>query len=141
MNKIIVHGNVGQDPEVRKTQNGKTVANFSLATNRYTGKNAAGEKLTKTDWHKVVCWGPQAEAIERLVSKGAKLLVTGIMTYSQYENKEGQSVKTAEILCTEFEITKYSDSNEPKSSKKLNDNPVDENEGDHFDSGDDDLPF
>lgn len=112
MNKSILHGNVGKDPEV-KTIGESKVAKFSLATNK-TFKNASGEKETKTEWHNIILWGKLAELAEKYVTKGSQLIVVGEITYRNYTNKLGATVYVAEIVGNEMHFTGSKESKEPK---------------------------
>jgi single-strand DNA-binding protein len=97
MNKIILFGNVGNDPEVRKLESGKSVAKFSLATNKsYT--NAQGEKITETQWHNIVLWNKLADLAGKYIKKGSSIIIEGEIVYRNYENKEGVSIYITEII-------------------------------------------
>lgn len=97
MNKAILYGNVGKDPEVRTLESGKKVAKFSLATNKsYT--NAVGEKITETSWHNIVLWGKLAELAEKYLTKGSSVIIEGEVQYRNYENKDGIKVYMTEIV-------------------------------------------
>lgn len=97
MNKAILIGNVGKQPEIRKTQSGISVANFSLATS----KKVKGED--KTEWHRIVAWDKLAEIIEKYVNKGDKLMIEGEIETRDYE-KDGQKVYTTEIRAWNMEM-------------------------------------
>ena len=97
MNKAILIGNVGKEPEIRKTQSGISVANFSLATS----KKIKGED--KTEWHRIVAWDKLAEIIEKYVHKGDKLMIEGEIETRDYE-KDGQKVYTTEIRAWNMEM-------------------------------------
>ena len=102
LNKVTLIGNLGNDPEIRTTNNGSKVANFSLATTRQWN-SASGEKQEKTEWHKCIAWNTGgkgtglADIIERYVKKGDKLYVEGRIEYRQYEDKEKQTRYVTEI--------------------------------------------
>ena len=97
MNRVQLYGNVGADPDVKILQSGKTVAKFSLATNKsYT--NSTGEKITETSWHNIVLWGKVAETASKYVKKGSSIILEGEISYRTYENKEGQTVYVTEIV-------------------------------------------
>lgn len=103
LNKALLIGNVGQEPELRTTANGVRVANFSLATTR-TWNGPSGDRQEKTEWHKCVVWNSQrgtggglVEVIEKYVRKGEKLYVEGRIEYRQYQDKEGQTRYVTEI--------------------------------------------
>lgn len=92
MNIAIVVGNLGVEPELRYTKSGTAVANFTLATtNKYNGEE-------KTDWHKIVVWGDQAENVAKYLSKGQKAGVQGRIQYVTYEDKEGVKQYRTEIV-------------------------------------------
>lgn len=100
-NKVQLIGNLGQDPEVITTENGKKLAKFSLATNE-TYKNNAGEKVSETQWHQVVAWGKTADIVESYLSKGKEVAVEGKLVHRTYENKEGEKRYVTEIRCNEL---------------------------------------
>ena len=100
MNKAILVGNLGADPEVRSTTNGSRVATLSIATSRQW-KNQAGEKQEKTEWHRVVFWNTKfsnlADIAERFCKKGDKVYVEGSIEYRSWQDREGQTRYTTEI--------------------------------------------
>ena len=100
MNKAILVGNLGADPEVRSTTNGSRVATLSIATSRQW-KNQAGEKQEKTEWHRVVFWNTKfsnlADIAERYWKKGDKVYVEGSIEYRSWQDREGQTRYTTEI--------------------------------------------
>ena len=97
MNRVILFGNVGKDAEVLKLQSGKSVAKFSLATNKsYT--NQSGEKITETQWHNIVLWSKLAELAEKYVKKGGSLIIEGEIVYRQYDDKDGNKKYITEII-------------------------------------------
>ena len=88
VNKVILVGNLGRDPEVRATPSGQSVCNFSLATTeRYTDR--AGQQRDQTEWHNVVVWGKQADLCGQYLKKGRQVYVEGRLTTRQYEAKDG----------------------------------------------------
>ena len=99
-NRVQLIGHVGQDPEVKSFEGGKKVANLNLATNDVYYKEE-GEKVTQTEWHRVVAWGKLASLIEQYVTKGKELGVTGKITYRNYEDKEGNKRSITEIVVEE----------------------------------------
>jgi single-strand DNA-binding protein len=101
LNKASLIGNVGQDPEIRTTNNGSRVATFSLATSR-SWNGPSGDKQEKTEWHRCVVWNAQrgtglVDVVEKYVKKGEKLYVEGRIEYRQYQDKEGQTRYVTEI--------------------------------------------
>ncbi len=95
VNKVILVGNVGQDPEVRHLDSGVAVASFTLATSETYTKE--GERITNTEWHNIVAWRGLAGVIENYVKKGSKLYIEGKITHRQYE-KDGQTKYFTEIV-------------------------------------------
>ena len=102
MNKIFLKGNLGKDPEIKTFDWGK-VAKFSLATSE-SYKNKQGEKITETDWHNIVFRGSVCDIIEKYVHKGDQIIVEGKIKYRNYENKEGITIYTTDIVCSAFEF-------------------------------------
>jgi single-strand DNA-binding protein len=96
LNKVILIGNLGRDPEVRYTQSGTAVANFTLATNEvWTDKG--GERQERTEWHRIVVWGKQAEIVREYLSKGRQVYVEGSLQTRQWDDREGNKRTTTEI--------------------------------------------
>lgn len=100
-NSVQLIGNLGGDPEVKKLENGSVVAKLSLATNDVY-KNKKGEKVTSTEWHKIIAWGKLAENMEKLLKKGNEVIVHGKLTHSSYEDKEGITRYLSEVVANEF---------------------------------------
>jgi single-strand DNA-binding protein len=96
VNKVILIGNLGRDPEVRYTQGGSAVANFTLATNEvWTDKS--GTRQERTEWHRIVVWGKQAEIVREHLSKGKQVYIEGSLQTRQWDDKEGNKRSTTEI--------------------------------------------
>lgn len=96
VNKVILVGRLGQNPEVRYTPSGAAVANFSVATNEaWTDKS--GQKQERTEWHKVVVWGKLAELCSQYLTKGRQAYVEGRLQTRQWQDKDGQTKYTTEI--------------------------------------------
>ncbi|MCM2277817.1 MAG: single-stranded DNA-binding protein [Oligoflexia bacterium] len=96
VNKVILVGRLGQNPEVRYTPSGAAVANFSVATNEsWTDKS--GQKQERTEWHKVVVWGKLAELCGQYLSKGRQAYVEGRLQTRQWQDKDGQTKYTTEV--------------------------------------------
>ena len=98
VNKVILVGNLGRDPELRYTQGGQAVANFTLATtDRFTSKDG-GERQERTEWHRIVAWGRTAELCAQYLSKGRSVYVEGRLQTREWEDKEGQKRRTTEVV-------------------------------------------
>ena len=103
MNKIIVIGNLGRDPEMRYTPNGQSVTSFSIATNRkYT--TAAGEQREETEWFNVSAWGRHAELCNQYLTKGQQVYVEGRLHSRTYETRDGQTRFVNEINLTDVQF-------------------------------------
>ncbi|PZO86158.1 MAG: single-stranded DNA-binding protein [Micavibrio aeruginosavorus] len=108
INKVILVGNVGNDPEIKTMQSGDRVANLSIATSETWKDKNSGERKEKTEWHRVVVFNQNlVNVVENYIKKGAKLYVEGQLETRSYENKDGQKVYTTEIVLKAFrgEIT------------------------------------
>ena len=96
INKAILMGNVGRDPEVRFTNSGSQVVNFSIATENSWTKN--GTKTTKTEWHNIVCWGHNAEYAEAYLMKGSLVYLEGRIETREWLDRDQRKVRTTEII-------------------------------------------
>ncbi|MEQ6121619.1 single-stranded DNA-binding protein [Reichenbachiella sp. MALMAid0571] len=103
VNKVILVGNLGKDPEVRHLENGRAVANFSLATSE-TYKNREGERVTQTEWHNVVLWTPLAEIAEKYLAKGGQVYIEGKLTSRSYDDKDGITRYRTEVVGREMTL-------------------------------------
>ena len=102
VNKVILIGNIGKDPDVKHTDN-SVVATFSLATSE-TWKNKDGEKVNKTEWHNIVCWRNLAEIVEKYMTKGQQIYVEGKLTHRDYEDKEGVKRYITEVVADKIQM-------------------------------------
>ena len=105
LNKVMIIGNLGADPEVRSTNNGSRVATLSVATSRqWTGNG--GEKQEKTEWHRVICWNNKgsglADIAEKYLKKGDKVYIEGRIEYRTWEDREKQTRYVTEIIAREL---------------------------------------
>jgi len=97
VNKIILVGNVGRDPDIQVTKNGTKVAHLSLATNR----RVAGEDEERTEWHRLTMWNRLAEITQELVHRGDRIYVEGSLEYDSYE-REGVRIPTVDVMVREL---------------------------------------
>jgi single-strand DNA-binding protein len=104
VNKVILIGNLGKDPEVRHLENGAVVANFSIATSEVYTDRATGERKENTDWHDIVVWRGLAEITEKYLKKGYKVYVEGKLKKRSWQDKEGNTRYTTEVLADEMTI-------------------------------------
>ena len=138
VNKVILIGNLGKDPEVRHLDNGVAVANFSLATTEsYTNKQ--GDRVNQTEWHNIVLWRGLADIAEKYLKKGNSVYVEGKISTRKWEDKEGNARYSTDIIADKMtmlgakqENTTSSMPNQVKETPTQD--PLEE-------SGNDDLPF
>lgn len=102
MNKVILIGRVGKDPETRSV-NEKTVANITLATSK-NYKNSTGERVTNTEWHRLTAWSPIADIFEKYVKKGDQIAVEGEIQTRSYDDNEGVKRHVTEIIVRNLEL-------------------------------------
>jgi single-strand DNA-binding protein len=103
VNKVILVGRLGRDPETRYTGGGQAVANFSVATDEsYKDKN--GERQKRTEWHKIVVWGKQAEIAQQYLKKGSLVFIEGRIQSREWQDKEGQKRTSFEIVASNFRM-------------------------------------
>ena len=103
VNKVILVGNVGKDPEVRSTQDGSKIVNFTLATSETWNDRGSGERKEKTEWHRVVCFNDRiGDVIEKYVRKGSKVYVEGALQTRKWTDQTGQEKYTTEIVIGKF---------------------------------------
>ena len=130
VNKVILVGNLGQDPEVRYLDNGVAVANFSLATTE-NYKNKQGERVSQTEWHNIVLWRGLAEVAEKFLKKGSSIYVEGKIRNRKWEDKEGNTRYNTEILADNMTML----GGRPSQGNEISKDPVQSAEKE------DDLPF
>ena len=103
VNKVILIGNLGKDPEVRNTQGGGKIVSFTLATSESWNDKASGERKERTEWHRIVVFNEQiAEIAERYLKKGAKVYVEGQLQTRKWTDQAGQEKYTTEIVLARF---------------------------------------
>lgn len=103
INKVILVGNVGQEPQVRTMQSGQKVVSFSLATSDRWRDRATGEQKEQTEWHRVVIFNPNlVEVAERMLQKGTKLYLEGSLRTRKWQNQQGADVFTTEVVLNPF---------------------------------------
>lgn len=103
VNKAILVGNVGNDPEVKYIESGMPVCNFSLATSEVY-KNKNGERVTNTEWHRIVLWRGLAEVAEKYVKKGSQVYIEGRIRTRSWDDKDGNKKYTTEIIADVMQL-------------------------------------
>ena len=131
VNKVILVGNLGKDPEVKHLDNGVAVANFSLATTE-NYKNKEGEKVSQTEWHNIVLWRGLAEVAEKYLKKGASVYIEGKIKTRKWEDKDGNTRYNTEILADNMTML--------GGKKDSQENPINPSQETASDTADD-LPF
>jgi len=152
VNKVILVGNLGRDPEVRYTKSGQAVASFSLATSeRWTGKD--GNKEEKTEWHRIVAWGKLGEICGEYLSKGKQVYIEGRLQTREWDDKDGNKKQTTEIVASNMTMLGQagggggsgyeggSSSGGSRSSSGSQSGSQGSSSGGHDDFEDDDIPF
>ena len=132
LNKVMLIGRLGQDPEIRYTQSGNAVANLNIATNDYwTDKK--GEKQERTEWHSLVLWGKLADLAQSYLKKGSQLYIEGRIQTRDWENDQGQKQYKTEVVVTTMQfldtkITENSISTENSTSRSAMNSQQETNE-------------
>jgi len=114
LNKVMLIGNLGRDPEVRYTSSGAPVANFTMATTDRWNDSATGEKKERTEWHRIVVWGKQAEIVGEYMRKGKQVYVEGTLQTREWTDREGNKRYTTEVRAQRVQMLgRAGDSPEP----------------------------
>lgn len=104
VNKVILVGNLGRDPEVRYTTGGTPVANFTMATTDRWSDATSGERKEKTEWHRIVVWGKQAEIAGEYLRKGRQVYVEGSLQTREWTDRDGNKRYTTEVKAQRFQM-------------------------------------
>ena len=135
VNKVILVGNLGKDPEVRYLDSGVAVANFTLATTE-NYKNKQGERVSQTEWHNIVFWRGLAEVAEKYLKKGDSIYVEGKLRTRRWEDKDGNAKYTTEILADNMTMLGNKRSTTSEELSNTNDSDIS-----NANETEDDLPF
>ncbi len=138
VNKVILIGNLGSDPELRQTPSGTSVATFTLATNE-TWNDKEGQKQERTEWHRIVAWGRLAEICGQYLHKGRQVYIEGRLTTRSWEDKQGAQRKTTEVVAQNMQMLGSRGSDQGGGSGGQEETP--DFEADTVKIEDDDLPF
>lgn len=136
LNKVMLIGNLGKDPEVRYTTSGQGVASFSIATTEKF-KNKSGDMEERTEWHNIVLWGRQAEIAKEYLSKGKTVFIEGRLQTRKWQDKDGRDRYTTEIVGDRMQMLSPKGGGSGRSGGEPSasyDDPVSYNQ-------DDDIPF
>ena len=138
VNKVILVGNLGRDPEVRYTPGGSAVANFTLATtDRWN--DPSGEKKERTEWHRIVVWGKQAEIAGEYLRKGRQIYVEGSLQTREWTDRDGNKRYTTEVRAQRFQMlgARPGEERQPVPAQ----GPMEEVAEPEAGFGEDDIPF
>ncbi len=146
LNKVILFGRLGQDPELRALPSGTQVASFSIATNRFY-KDKDGNKQEQTDWHNIVLFGRQAELAQQYLKKGDTVLIEGRLQTRSWEGQDGQKRYRTEVVADSMQFGPRSTASVPAEEKTIKGDenseptPADIQYPDEDDINPDDIPF
>ena len=143
INKVILVGNLGKDPELRHTPQGQAVANFPLATSE-SWNDKSGQKQERTEWHRIVVWGKLAELCAKYLSKGRKAYVEGKLQTRAWDDNQGQKRYTTEIVASTVQFLDSSAGAGATRSSSAEDDPFGpppDFSSDASQSGAEDIPF
>ena len=137
INKVILIGNLGRDPEVRYTASGTAVANFPIATSVQWTDRESGEKKDRTEWHRIVAWSRLGEICGEYLAKGKQVYIEGRLQTREWQDKEGNRRWTTEVVAEQMQML-----GSPGQAPSYDESPSDEDRGSP--SGqptEDDIPF
>ncbi|KTD23303.1 single-stranded DNA-binding protein [Legionella londiniensis] len=148
INKVILIGNAGADPEVRYMPNGAAVSTLSIATSETWKDKQTGEKQERTEWHRVVCFNRLGEIAGEYVRKGSKLYIEGSLRTRKWQDQQGQDRYTTEIVASDIQLLDgkgqspaYQDNELGSSQPASGSKPAHEGNSTQFNDLDDDIPF
>lgn len=136
VNRAILIGRLGRDPEMRYTSSGTPVVNFSLATDeRWSNQN--GERQTRTEWHNIVVWGKLGEICNQYLTKGKLVYIEGRIQTREWDDRDGNKRRTTEIVAAEMKMLDRRDDNPRRETVSVGEGSTDMESG----ISDDDIPF
>jgi single-strand DNA-binding protein len=136
VNKVILVGNLGRDPEIRFTSGGTPVANFTMATtDRWT--DPSGEKKERTEWHRIVLWGKQAEVLRDYLKKGRQVYIEGSLQTREWNDRDGNKRQTTEVRAQRVQLLGRADDRQPVGATSTADEVAEPGPA----LADDDIPF
>ena len=143
VNKVILIGNLGKDPDVRHLENGATVANFPIATSENYKDRKTGEKVSQTEWHNIVVWRGLADITERYLKKGDKVYIEGKLRTRSWQDQDGNTKYTTEVVADNLTMLGKSPDNStvPPSQPAATTTSTAQNEDFSGPDNSDDLPF
>ncbi len=140
VNKVILIGNLGRDPEIRYTTSGQAVANFTIATTEVR-TNKDGKRDEFTEWHRIVAWGRLAEICGEYLSKGKTVYIEGALRTRSWEDKEGKKRWTTEVIAQNMQMLGGPSVEKSASASDVEDKLTEDFGSEEAFSSDDDVPF
>ncbi|MBU1053130.1 MAG: single-stranded DNA-binding protein [Proteobacteria bacterium] len=142
LNKVMLIGRLGKDPEIRYTNAGVAIANFTIATSEDWKDKASGEKKERTEWHRIVAFGKLGEICGEYLSKGKQVYIEGRLQTRAWDDKDGNKRYTTEIVSSDMQFLDRKDSGD-SSRKDYNNDAMDRGAPGpmHNNAQDDDIPF
>lgn len=137
VNKAIIVGSVGKDPDIRYTGDGKAIANMSVATSEQWKDKQTGEKKEKTEWHRISAFGKLAEIIGEYVRKGQQVYIDGRLQTRKWQGQDGKDRYTTEIVANDMQML----GGKPSGGQKHNDQQQLQQQDSGFDDFDENIPF
>ncbi len=143
INKVILVGNLGKDPEVRYLEGGTAVANFTIATSETFKDRNSGERKTTTEWHNVVVWRGLAEISEKYLKKGMQVYIEGKLRTRQWQDKDGNTRYTTEVVAENLQMLGKKDEQNTSTSTSTEQSIAPQSSQNNDDGANeiDDLPF
>ena len=145
VNKVILIGNLGADPEVRHTPSGTAVSNITLATSSAWRDKQSGQKQEQTEWHRIVFFNRLAEIVGEYLHKGSKIYIEGSLRTRKWQDKSGMDRYTTEVIANEMQILDSRNSGQVSGSREVSGNKMTEASSSSFNSNanfaEDDIPF
>jgi single-strand DNA-binding protein len=138
VNRVIIVGNLGKDPEIRYTSAGKPIANLAVATSETWKDKNTGEKQERTEWHRVTVFDKLAEIVGQYLKKGSKIYLEGKLQTRKWQDKDGQDRYTTEILGSEMKMLSAKGEGESRAAPAQAASEPARNSGNDFE---DDIPF
>lgn len=139
VNKVILIGHLGKDPEVRHLENGTSVANFTLATSE-SYKDKTGNRIDQTEWHNIVVWRGLADVAEKFLKKGSQIYLEGKIRTRSWEDQGGNKKYTTEIVADTFNMLSKKDDSSQQQASQSSQTPSSVQKSSPIDEADD-LPF
>jgi len=142
INKVIIVGNLGKDPEIKYTASGAAIANITVATSESWNDKQTGEKVEKTEWHRVVAFQRLAEIMGEYLKKGSQVYIEGKLQTRKWQDQNGQDKYTTEIVADNMQMLGGKTESKTEADKQGFRKPIDaRNEPTQDDFADDDIPF